>query len=489
MVYDRLMPPKELTLAQIQDIVGRNAISEFLDTFENEVLDFKGEIYRLDEDSQKLELAKDISSFANTRGGFIVLGIKTKKHPEYSAEVSDELRPMPRKFFDEERLRNVARDWIYPPLNDLRITLIASPGDSEKVFAVLEIPENAIAKKPYLMFRAPDDEAGTIKKIAFGYVERVSSSNVPSPIERLQQLLHLGARLESYDSFRQGTEVRLDELNSMLKRLENAVLRQVETDALATTVKREQSFEQRVRIAAKQTGFSDVPYLLLAAFSEPEVRLDSLFSSSKSPLVRTFENPPEFRNMGFDFALHRASEIIQGESRRISIPGYKSMQLSVSGELIVLLLGDEGFLAWASNMRGRSDVPIRINSFVLGEAIYAFAVYVKNIYAFLTPVATTVRLFVGLSDMTRSGKPAVLSSEESSPLIYHSGFTDKGAPDTSRLFSFEVPVNETAERIAFLLRAKIYNWFGFEDDAIPYATTDSDGRKIVNRASLKIANP
>jgi hypothetical protein len=52
------MPPKELTLAQIREIVGRNSISEFLGAFENEFIDFKGEVYRLDDDSQKLELPK-----------------------------------------------------------------------------------------------------------------------------------------------------------------------------------------------------------------------------------------------------------------------------------------------------------------------------------------------------------------------------------------------------------------------------------------------
>jgi hypothetical protein len=296
----------------------------------------------------------------------------------------------------------------------------------------------------------------------------------------------LGLSLESYDSFRQSTEASIRELSSQVRQLEKAVLRQIQTDDLAIAEKREQAFEQRVQIAAKETDFSDVPHLLLAALSEPEVRFDSLFSSRQDPLVHAFENPPEFRDMGFDFALHRSSEIIQGEIRRISIPGYKSMQLSVSGELVVFLTAEENFLAWASNLQGKPDVPIRINSFVLGEAIYAFTTYAVNIYKLSSPRPERLRLFIGLRNISRGGKPAILTSSEMSPYGLNYGFNDRQAPTASCLFSLEVSIDETAERMAYLLRAKIYSWFGFEDDRIPYATVDGDGRKIVNKTSLKI---
>jgi hypothetical protein len=447
MVYDRLMPPKELTLAQIREIVGRNSISEFLGAFENEFIDFKGEVYRLDDDSQKLELAKDISAFANAAGGYIVIGIKVRKEPEYSADVADELRPIPKSRFNTEQYQGVARGWVYPPLDALRITLIDSAENPEKVFAILEIPEGAAAQKPYLLVRATNESTAVVKRIAFGYAERVRSSSFPASVQRLQHLLHLGSSLENYELLRGETHASLSKLSEQVKRLEKAVLRQTQIDETAGKEKREQAFVARLRVAAKQSGFVEVPHLVLGAFPEPEAKLDSLFSSNRAPIVDAFENPPEFRDAGFDFALHKSSEIVQGVARRVSIPGYKSMELSVRGELIVLLRGDEDFLAWASNMKGLPDVPIRINSFVLGEVLYAFAVYVKNIYALLEPTPKASHLFVGLSDMTRSGKPAVLSSAESGLYVYESEWNRKQAPDTSHRFSFEVPANESAERI------------------------------------------
>ncbi len=175
-------------------------------SFENEFIDFKGEPYRLDDESQKLELAKDVSAFANTHGGFIVLGIKTKTIAEYSADVADELRPIPKNLFNQEQYESIARDWIYPPVNELRIASIASDDDPQKVFAVIEIPESAVISKPFLLVRAADDSKGRVRRITFGYAERFRSSSLTSVVQRLQQLLHLGLRLEGFDSFRQGVE-------------------------------------------------------------------------------------------------------------------------------------------------------------------------------------------------------------------------------------------------------------------------------------------
>jgi hypothetical protein len=146
--------------------------------------------------------------------------------------------------------------------------------------------------------------------------------------------------------------------------------------------------------------------------------------------------------------------------------------------------GEEGFLAWGSNQQGKPDVPIRINSFVLAEVIYAFTSYVTKIFGSSTTKPESLRLYIGLNNMSRGEKHATLTSSEAAPYIPRPERFQKKAPSSECILSLKVPIDETPERMAFLLRSKLYNWFGFDDSQIPYATTDAEGRQIVNQTSL-----
>src|SRR5262249_22580480 len=125
-----------------------------------------------------------------------------------------------------------------------------------------------------------------------------------------------------------------------------------------------------------------------------------------------------------------------------------------------------------------------INSFVLAEVIYAFTTYVANIFGLATTKPKSLSLYVGLRNMSRNGKPATLTSSEVGPFVFRSEYTERKAPSSECLLSLQVPIDEEPERAAFLLRSKIYNWFGFDDGQIPYVAVDTEERQIVNQASL-----
>ncbi len=468
------MLPKQLTLEAIEDILSRKAIEEFVDASENEIIEFKGEPYRLEDDQQKTELAKDLTTFANTTGGFIVLGVKTGRIPDHPADVAQELRPIPRRLVRDEQYLDVARDWIYPSINSLRVRFIETHTDPERGIVVLEISPSLALDKPFLIVKTTDSIARRERRILFGYAERFDSRSLPVVVQRLQQLLHLGLTFENYQSFQQGVETRLE-------KLETAVLRQAQISEVTSREERTKKLKENLQRASVEGAISDRPRLWLIAAPEQPASFPSLFSSREDPLVKALENPPELRDSGFDFALHKPSEIIRASIRRIMIQGYKLIQLSVDGELIVIVLGDEDFIGW--NVAPRPGQPIRINSFVLAEVTYTFALYVKEIYSFAEPKPKELRLCIGLADMERDGKFPILSSLEARPNIMHSASTDKEAPASSAALYVSVPFDETPERMAFVLRAELYRWFGFDDSQVPYVE-EIEGKNLVTMKSL-----
>ena len=73
---------------QLQEIVQSGDFESLLGEIESAEFECKAQPYAFDTDSGKRELAKDVSSFANSTGGYIFIGIKTKAS---SAHFGDEV--------------------------------------------------------------------------------------------------------------------------------------------------------------------------------------------------------------------------------------------------------------------------------------------------------------------------------------------------------------------------------------------------------------
>jgi hypothetical protein len=150
------------------------------------------------------------------------------------------------------------------------------------------------------------------------------------------------------------------------------------------------------------------------------------------------------------------------------------VQISSKGELIVLTPADERFLSWPQHGHlPRDRTRLIMNPFVLTEVTFLFADYVKTIYDYGSPSPSSVLLFVGLERMKVGEDLPILGSHEVKPFAFHEG---EPAPDYRKLLCVEVPFQTKVERMAFLLRAQLYRWFGFSDDQIPYADGEDEGR-------------
>jgi hypothetical protein len=113
-------------------------------TPESIFLDYKREL-NFDTNKEKIELAKDVSSFANTKGGCLIYGIdEDRTHEDYA--------PIPNKLCRKEiinkaliDIENIIGTIITPPLPSLRIREINLSHDPEKVIYLIWHPESWFA--------------------------------------------------------------------------------------------------------------------------------------------------------------------------------------------------------------------------------------------------------------------------------------------------------------------------------------------------------
>ncbi len=134
-------------------------LRELLDQDENENLDFK-QALPLEHRSQRKELAKDICCFANTGGGYIVIGIEDKTKNRIG---------IPPGSLDIKIILKVGRERITPPVHSIRVTEIEYEGIN---FGLIEISKtNQVHQVDGVVyFRKEDDcviaDIGTISELA-----------------------------------------------------------------------------------------------------------------------------------------------------------------------------------------------------------------------------------------------------------------------------------------------------------------------------------
>lgn len=110
-------------------------------------LDAKGQPYLLDQPKSAAELAKDVAALANTGGGVIVIGLRTRR--EGSSEVIDEVRPVPTSMVDRDRYRKLVRERVFPFVRDFSTWWIAT--DEERGVLVIDVPAQVSRDKPFVV--------------------------------------------------------------------------------------------------------------------------------------------------------------------------------------------------------------------------------------------------------------------------------------------------------------------------------------------------
>lgn len=211
------------SLKEALGLVARSDEAAFIGRRESEFLDAKGRIgWDLSTLEARYELAKDVSSFANAKGGVIIVGFGTTAVPNADTDEISSADLMPESEFPVSAIKGSLKDYLFPSIRGLRAFWAPSVHDQTIGFGVIEIPAQPEETLPVLIARVVES-GSQVKQIVAGFARRAGSSSVPLSPSELQR------------SFREGMHPTTGRLIRIEEKIDQLLSRDLPQPALAAS--------------------------------------------------------------------------------------------------------------------------------------------------------------------------------------------------------------------------------------------------------------
>lgn len=143
---------------KIRNILETNNFNEFLGLKEDDFFEAKGkDAYDLNLAKDRYELVKDVSSFANNKGGYLIIGLKTMPLVEENTDNVTTFDLFENNQVDIEKVKGVIKDNIFPKIKDLNIFWVESLENKKKGIIVIYIPEQNESDKFFIIKNLVED--------------------------------------------------------------------------------------------------------------------------------------------------------------------------------------------------------------------------------------------------------------------------------------------------------------------------------------------
>jgi schlafen family protein len=473
---------KRLSAADCAAILKGGDFEEFITAMEGDEFEAKAEPYRLEDKRQKFELAKDVSSFANARGGVIIIGLETERDPVLSGDIVTKWRLIDERTINIAQYQDVLNSWPYPSLQTTpEIKWFPSLADRSKGVVAISITNQPGQWRPFLITKSVEPD-GTQSATMFGYAERRLDRSEPMGVQQLHLLIRDGLRTETETIQVQQVDVpkpaQVPPIPISGRETRPAASQQDSQDtrdAACTGELFKDIGPKRIEGALKTANLDGGPAFVLAAMPDQPTDIPDLFVR-RSNVVKIMEDPRHLRYGGFSPDAGSDSRIIRGELRRTLIPSHRILELWRDGTLIFAEIGNEDGLSWGSKLPDA----YKINQLALIETTLQFVTLAHDIFSHARPAPTQIKFWIELRRLVKVSNNPVLSSG----IVHDFGTGErKPAPNHTGGWSIMASPDETDGRTVFRLIAEVYRWFSFDDDDIPYTEESSKG-KIVSQQMI-----
>lgn len=147
--------------------------------------------YDLDSPNGRYELAKDVSSFANSEGGIIVLGLITEIVSDKMTEAVKEINFFSQSEFETSKYEGIINEYIFPNISGIQLNWINDLQNPQMGISYIRIPKQNSNQK-YFLIKNVIEKDDKIKEIVFGIARRNDSSSQPFTIGQLHNNIQIG---------------------------------------------------------------------------------------------------------------------------------------------------------------------------------------------------------------------------------------------------------------------------------------------------------
>jgi hypothetical protein len=361
----------------------------------------------------------------------------------------------------------IVADWVYPAIEGLSVDWIATIEHINKGIAVIRIPRQEEARKPFLLYSLLDEKKRS--GVLFGYVKRRDDKNDHLSLEELQKALQAGFHYENR------LNQRLDGLETLIK--QSSVQASVSTgDGLTTQIALRGKMEQRT---LEGGGLDSQRAFVLSAFILESSELKSVFQVSEGAIRQRLEDPPLIREGGWGLRTHGRAKIIKGEFVRVVDYGYKILDLYRDGTLIFGVSAGNNFLAW-----GTPQEEQRLNPIALVESVYNFLKLYEFVLADLNGTHDKVYIRATFQNLHRNEIQSYLLPNDIQSWMHQARDIHRAPANRMEKTVLVEGAKFSPSAVGFLLLKEIYAWFGIEEENIPY-TRHSNGVRTVDTDAIK----
>lgn len=201
-----------MDLQSLQRIIKSEDFIKLIGCLEDEFLEVKSKPYKLESESGRFELAKDVSAFANAGGGYLLIGVTTNKNQDSDLEIINGFQDFSGNDFNPSQYEGIIKEYVFPNSDDINVILSPVNKNNPRI-GIITIPAQKEEKKPFLINKV-SDEGEKLKQIVFGYAVRKEASSKPYTVGDIQQLIKKGK-----ESTVQSLTRMEDKLNLILERI------------------------------------------------------------------------------------------------------------------------------------------------------------------------------------------------------------------------------------------------------------------------------